>query len=66
MNKQEMINQLHDRVSYNMARRDYYEDLLRDGGDVWEEISWQQEVDWYKGKIVAFNIAIEMAERLDS
>ena len=60
MNKQEMINQLEARVRYNMEQRAYYESLLeKEDSAVWREM-----VDWFKGKIVAFNIAIEMAEEL--
>ena len=60
MSKQEMINQLHDRVRYNMDQRAYYEGLYeKDGHECWKDM-----VEWFKGKIVAFNIAIEMAEEL--
>lgn len=63
MNKQEMINQLKDRIAYNVDQRAYYE-KLRDEDDACMHNIWQEMVDWYKGKIAAFNIAIEMAEEL--
>ena len=66
MNKQEMIKQLQDRVAYNEEQRAYYEKLHEEevlNGE--GEISvWKDMIEWYKGKIVAFNIAIEMAEEL--
>ena len=60
MSKQEMIKQLHDRVQYNEDQRAYYEGLY----DKEQLDCWHSMVEWYKGKIVAFNIAIEMAEEL--
>ena len=63
MNKQEMISQLNDRIAYNADQRAYYEKLRDENPD--DHSIWSEMVDWYKGKIAAFNIAIEMAEELD-
>ena len=62
MNKQEMIDQLKARIAYNEEQRAYYEKLRDENPD--EHSIWSEMVDWFKGKIVAFNIAIEMAEEL--
>ena len=60
MKKYEMIHQLKNRVAYNEDQRAYYEDLFeKEGLETWLEMA-----EWFKGKIVAFNIAIEMAEEL--
>jgi hypothetical protein len=61
MNKQEMIKQLHARIVYNQEQRAYYEGLYEnDPSPVWSEM-----IDWYKGKLAAFNIALDMAEELE-
>ena len=66
MSKQEMIKQLQDRIAYNEDQRAYYEalhekEILNGESDI---TVWKDMVEWFKGKIVAFNIAIEMAEEL--
>ena len=67
MNKQEMIQQLKARVLYNEEQRDYYEGLHAEEVSKGDTITiWSEMVDWYKGKIVAFNIALEMAEELEA
>jgi hypothetical protein len=61
MTKHEMIKQLKARVLYNEEQRAHYEDLNeRDPSPVWSEM-----IDWYKGKIAAFNISLELAEELE-
>ena len=67
MNKQEMIQQLKARVLYNEEQRAYYEGLHAEEVSKGDTITiWSEMVDWYKGKIVAFNIALEMAEELEA
>jgi len=63
MNKQQMISQLKDRIAYNVGQRAYYEKLRDENPH--DHAIWSEMVDWYKGKITAFNIAIEMAEELE-
>jgi len=66
MNKQELIQNLKDRIVYNEDQRAYYEGLHAEEVAKGDTISiWSELVDWYKGKIVAFETAIEMAEMLD-
>ena len=66
MSKQEMISRLKDRIAYSEEQRAYYEKLHEEevlNGE--GEISvWKDMIEWYKGRICAFNIAIEMAEEL--
>ena len=66
MTKQEMIKQLKDRIAYNEDQRAYYEGLHAEEVAKGDTITiWSDMVDWYKGKIVGFNIALEMAEELE-
>lgn len=66
MNKEELIDNLQCRVAYNMEQRAYYEALhVKDVANGESDITvWKDMVEWYKGKIVAFNIALELAEEL--
>ena len=65
MDKQEMIQTLKARITYNEEQREYYEGLHAEEVAKGDTITiWSEMVDWYKGKIVAFNIALEMAEDL--
>ena len=61
MNKEEMIKLLKARILYNEEQRAYYMDLNeREPSPVWSEM-----IDWYKGKLAAFGISLEMAEMLE-
>ena len=67
MDKQEMIQNLKDRIVYNEDQRSYYEGLHAEEVSKGDTITvWSEMVDWYRGKIVAFNIALEMAEELEA
>ena len=67
MDKQEMILNLKDRILYNEEQCAYYEGLHAEGVAKGDTITvWSEMVDWYKGKIIAFNIALGMAEELES
>ena len=60
-----MIQTLKARITYNEEQREYYEGLHAEEVAKGDTITiWSEMVDWYKGKIVAFNIALEMAEDL--
>ena len=65
MDKQEMILNLKDRILYNEEQCEYYEGLHAEEVANGDTITiWSELVDWYKGKIIAFKIALEMAEEL--
>ena len=66
MTKEELIDILKTRIAYNEDRRAYYEGLHAEEVAKGDTISiWSENVEWHKGKIVAFNIALELAEELD-
>ena len=67
MNKSAMIQQLQERIAYNEEQRAYYAALhVKEvaKGESNDHTIWSEMVDWYKGKLVAFNIALDMAEEL--
>ena len=65
MDKQEMIKLLKARILYNEEQHAYYEGLHAYEVSKGDTITvWSEMVDWYKGTIAAFNIALEMAEEL--
>lgn len=67
MNKEQMIDNLKSRIAYNEDQREYYEGLHAEDVAKGDTITvWSELVDWYKGKIVAFEIALELAEELES
>ena len=66
MTKEELIDTLKTRIAHNEDQREHYEGLHAEEVAKGDTITiWSEMVDWYKGKIVAFNIALEMAEELD-
>ncbi len=66
MTKEELIDTLKTRIAHNEDQRAHYEGLHAEEVAKGDTITiWSEMVDWYKGKIVAFNIALEMAEELD-
>ena len=66
MTKEELIDTLKTRIAHNEDQRAYYEGLHAEEVAKGDTITiWSEMVEWYKGKIVAFNIALEMAEELD-
>ena len=66
MKKQEMINQLRDRIAYNEDQQGYYEKKHADEFVVKGQVHsiWSEMADWYKGKIVGLRQAIEMIEEV--
>ena len=63
MDKQIMIDNLKARVLYNEEQLEHYEGLHAEEVAKGDTITiWSEMVDWYKGKIVAFETVLEMLE----
>ena len=67
MNKQQMVEELKERIAYNEDQHACYERLHAEEVSKGDTITvWSEMRDWHKGKIIAFNIALEMAEELET
>ena len=69
MNKSDMIAELKARILYNEEQQGYYEKLHGEEvakGESNDHTIWSEMCDWYKGKVIAFNIALSMARELES
>ena len=63
MKKSEMINQLKDRIVYCEDQLGYYKKLHGEAVSN-DHTVWSEMRDWYKGKINAYNVALDMAKEL--
>ena len=69
MKKSEMIQRLSVNIEYCEEQLGYYEKLhgehmLQDGLPH-EHSIWSEMCDWYRGRFQAYNIALDMAKKLD-
>ena len=67
MNKSDMMDQLKDRIVYCEDQFGYYEKLHGEevaNGESNDHSVWSEMRDWYKGKINAYSVALEMAKEL--
>lgn len=68
MNKQDMILHLKDRIAYCQDEQGRYEqmhgELCARDGDL--HSLWSEMADWHKGRVCAFNVAIELLEELEA
>ena len=64
MKKSDMIDQLKTRIAYCEDQHRFYEKLHREEvvkGESGDYTVWS-EIHWYKGKINAYNVALDMAK----
>ena len=67
MKKSDMISQLKDRIVYCEEQKGYYEKLHGEEvakGESNDHTVWSEMCDWYKGKLNAYNVALDMAKEL--
>ena len=67
MKKSEMINQLKDRIVYCEEQFGYYEKLHGEEvakGESNDHTIWSEMLYWYKGKLDAYNVALDIAKEL--
>jgi len=69
MKKSEMIDELKTRLTYCEDQMAHYEKLHGEevaNGESATCTIWTEMKEWYKGKINAYNVALEMAQELES
>ena len=67
MKKSDMINQLKDRIVYCEDQFGYYEKLHGEevaNGESNDHTIWSEMRDWFKGKVDAYTVALDMAKEL--